>query len=471
MAVHIDALNSALAGLTVAKSRIDTISRNVANASTEGYSRKLQGQDTTEQGFVLVGPITRAVDQTSQQLLNQSTSNLNRLTAIVNSLSQLEAVLGSPDQNTGLSAALTGLQNAFQTLSASPQKNSVYDSAIAAADAVAHSFNTLWKAAETQRTDADSQINQTVTKVNEILAQIDDTNKAILSGNAGETTDLEDHRDQLVSQLSGIMDISVFSKPDGSVQIFTTGGQTLLAESVHPLDPNKIGGVQVQPPVGPVAVLTNGTLGGLLAIRDQTMPAVESQLDDQARALTLELNNIGTNLFNDGGSVPFALAPAPNPPAPGQPLVPANPLQVAGYAGRMAVSTAIRNAPTTLRDGTSPTPLQPGDTTFLDQVNALFERTDVAFNSATGLPALGKITGVATDWVAQRGTDRAAAQNALTNETSINQIFSDKVSQASGVNVDDEMAQLIVMQGAYAANAKVVTTTTTLLNTLLNTIQ
>src|SRR5206468_1573049 len=158
---------------------------------------------------------------------------------------------------------------------------------------------------------------------------------------------------------------------------------------VQPIDPTKIGAQQAPAPVGPVIVIKNGSLGGLLAIRDQTMPTIESQLDDQARAITLEFNNIGIDLFNDGGSVAFPPAPPPNPVAPGQPLLPLAPAQVVGFAKRIAVNLAVANAPTTIRDGNSPVPLQPGDTSFIDQVTALFERTDVAFDATTGLPAQG----------------------------------------------------------------------------------
>jgi flagellar hook-associated protein 1 len=471
MSVTIDALTSAAAGLQAANARINTLSRNIANASTDGYSRKVQQQTTSDQGIVVEGPIQRTVDAVAKQLLNQSTASENLLSTTSNALSQLEATFGSPDQNTGLSAALTGLQNAFQTLAVNPQKDSVYDSTVSAAQTVASTFNTLWNAAETQRTNANTQIATTVTQVNQILSQLADTNSSIQAAGGGDTTDLLDHRDQLVSQLSGLLGITTSQAPDGTVSVYTTSGHALLDATVHPLDPAQIGGTQVAPPAGPVTVITTGTLGGLLQTRDQTMPQYQSQLDDMARATSLEFSNIGINLFNDGGNVAFSLAPAPNPPTAGQPLVAATPTQVTGFAGRIAVNSAIVNNPASIRDGNSPTPLDPADTTFIDQATALFERTNVAFNSSVGLPANGSFADVATGFVTQVASASATAKNALTQEQSINQIYSTAVSQASGVNVDDEMSQLIVLQNAYSANARVISTTQALFTSLLGALQ
>jgi flagellar hook-associated protein 1 FlgK len=144
---------------------------------------------------------------------------------------------------------------------------------------------------------------------------------------------------------------------------------------------------------------------------------------------------------------------------------------VTGFAGRIAVNSAIVNNPSSIRDGNSPTPLDPSDTTFIDQATALFERTDVAFNSSTGLPANGSFGDVTTGFVTQVSNAAATAKDALTQEQSINQIYSTAVSQASGVNVDDEMSQLIVLQNAYSANARVISTTQALFSALLTALQ
>src|SRR5262249_35261479 len=123
-----------------------------------------------------------------------------------------------------------------------------------------------------------------------------------------------------------------------------------------------------------------------------------------------------------------------------------------------------------LRDGNSPTPLAPGDTTNIDNALALFNRQNVAFTGSTGLPASGSIVQVTTDFIAAQSALRKNAQNSLDNEKALQQTIQNKISAQSGVNVDDEVAQLAVLQNTYSANARVLQTTQDLFNTLFNAI-
>lgn len=451
-----DALTNALAGLTVAKTRIDTISRNVSNASTEGYSRKVQGQSVTSQGIVQPGIVRRAVDDALTRSVRQSLGDTNRLDVTVDMLSQIEAQFGLPDENDALSAALTKLQTAFHDLSVSPQKDAAYGSAVTAADTVARTFRNLYQAAEAVRQNATDQIAAGVATVNDTLQQIARINTAIVAGHGTDVSDLEDERDRLLGTLSGLMDVTTFKKSNGAVAVYTTNGLPLVDATAQTIDPTAIAAQPSQPPAPPVTVIKNGTLGGLLTMRDTTMPKFEAQLDDMARALTVEFKGVGVELFNDGGSTTFA--------------VPVDPVQLAGYAARIDVNDTIRATPSKIRDGNSATPLDPGDTTFIDGVVNLFNRTDVAFTASTGLPPTGGLVQAATDFVAAHSNDRATADSQLQHETTLQQIFKDKLSKVSGVSTDDEMAQLIQFQQAYAANAKVVATVGQLLQSLFQAV-
>ena len=111
--------------------------------------------------------------------------------------------------------------------------------------------------------------------------------------------------------------------------------------------------------------------------------------------------------------------------------------------------------------------LAPGDTTFIDRAIALFNRINVPFTAA-GLPASGNIAQVATDFIASQSAQRATAEDALTSEQTLTQTLQSKLSADSGVNVDDEVAQLSVLQNAYAANARVLQTGNDMFTTLFN---
>jgi flagellar hook-associated protein 1 FlgK len=136
----------------------------------------------------------------------------------------------------------------------------------------------------------------------------------------------------------------------------------------------------------------SGTIGGLLGLQVTTLPAVQAQLDDIARALTVEFNAINVPIFYEPSVMPF------------------NPANVSGYAGSIAVNPTVTAS--VIHDGAVPATnlvsgpaLATGDTTFIDSAIALFNRTNVAF-TAPGLPASGSIAQVATNFIAGQSAMR-----------------------------------------------------------------
>lgn len=465
-----DALNLSLAGLDVTKARIDTLSRNISNAQTPGYSEKTQTQTTGALGQVMLGPVTRNVNQQLQNSLNQTTGTVNQLQVSVNLLSKIETAFGSPGSDSSLSSAITGLQNAFQDLSVNPEQGTLYNSVLDAAKTVALNLNQLSQTISTANSDAGQQIQQSVTTVNQALQSIDALNKQIVAAGVGaDVTDLQDQRDQAISTVSGAMDITTYTKSDGTIAVYTADGKPLVDFSAATISQSGNNIEWNMPPAAPATIrISSGTLGGLQTLQKSTLPGVQSQLDDIARALTVEFNNINIPLFNDGGSSPLL---GSNPALPISPANPVNPTQLTGYAGRIAVNQAVIATPTLIRDGNSPVPLAPGDTMNIDQAVALFNRQNVTFNSATGLPATGSLVQAATSFVSGQSTLRANAQNSLTSEQALQQTLQNQVSAQSGVNIDSEVAQLAVLQNAYSANARVLTTSQNLFTTLFNAVQ
>jgi flagellar hook-associated protein 1 FlgK len=447
------ALGTAVSGLSVTQARINTISRNIANASTEGYSRKIQEQVTGPKGSVFPGRITRAVDEALARSLRESTGNLARFDAVVEFGGLIETNFGSPDENSSIAGTLGKLESALRDAAVSPEKATLYNGVVNAGTEVARSFNRLYDAAEEIKRSAVDRINEAVNDVNTSLERIRQLNLSIVGGTQGlDTTDLQDQRDQEMLKLSEILDFTSFKQANGAVNIYTRQGQVLLDMSVRPISTAMVAAQPSVPPIPGQMLIRGGRLGGLLSVRDEVIPRVETQLDDIARAITVEFDAIGVPLFNDAGTTP---------------LDPLDPLQINGYARRIAVNDVIRATPTLIRDGNSPTPLPPGDSAFVQMAVDIFGRSDVAF-TAPGLPALGGIVQVTTDFVAGTSSERADAESAREYEKALKESFETKISGKIGVNVDQEMTALINLQQAYAANASIIQTTDELLNRLLS---
>jgi flagellar hook-associated protein 1 FlgK len=477
-----NALNLALAGLDVTKARIDTLTRNITNAQTPGYTRKVDVATTGALGQVQLGAVTRSVDDALLQSLRGSTGTQNQLQSTVTLLSQVETAFGTPAASGSLSAQLTNLQTSFQDLSVNPEKSSLLNSVISAGDSVARTLNTLTQTVSQVATNANAQLQQSVTVVNQTLQTISALNNQISTQSTiNDVTDLQDQRDVALNTLSGLMDITTFTRPDGAIAVYTRDGKALAdSASVATVSLGGSSGLLWNSPPSAAAPIRvgSGTIAGILSVQTTTVPAVQSQLDDIARSLTVEFDAIHVPLFSDAGTAPLL---GINPALPISATNAADPVQLAGYAGRITVDQTVRNNPSIIHDGAAGVSgvagpvvagaaLAPGDTSIIDQAVALFSRTNVAFTTTTGLPATGNFIQVASDFVANQSTARANAENALTNEQGVVSAVQDKISAASGVNVDNEVAQLQVLQNAYSANARVMQATTDMYTALINAI-
>jgi flagellar hook-associated protein 1 FlgK len=252
------------------------------------------------------------------------------------------------------------------------------------------------------------------------------------------------------------MDITTFSKPNGEIAVYTADGKPLVDDSAATITTQNSTVMWNMPPSAPAAITVgSGTIGGLQQLQTTTLPGIQSQLDDIARALTVAFNSINVPLFNDGGSNPLL---GSNPALPISVANPVNPLQLNGYSGRIAVNQAIIATPTILRDANSATPLAPGDTTNIDAAVSLFNSNSITFN-APGLPATSSFVQAATEFVSSQSAAQSNAQSQLTSAQSLQTQITAQISATSGVNIDQQVAQLAVLQNAYSANARVLTTT------------
>jgi flagellar hook-associated protein 1 FlgK len=146
-------------------------------------------------------------------------------------------------------------------------------------------------------------------------------------------------------------------------------------------------------------------------------------------------------------------------------------VQSQGFAGRIAVNTAIANDPSLLVSYQAGTPV--GDATrpnfLLDQLT----NSTLTFNPNSGIgtiksPFTSTLGGFLQEVIEHQGD---AANNANTLKQGQDVVLSSlqqRFSDASSVNIDSEMTNLLNLQNAYAANARVMSAVKSMLDTLLN---
>lgn len=450
------ALLAATSGLRAAQTGIDLVSRNVANASTPGYTRKTVPQTPLIVGGegqgVQLGQIERQVNERLQIEVRSGISETASLEVQDDFLSRFELAFGKPGDNTTISAQIQALSDAFRQLATNPDTITTQTTVISKAEFVAGGLNTVADRVQGLRSDADAQIKLSVDEINAKLKAIDDLNTQIAQAKSlGQSTpDLEDRRDQFLDDLSKQIDISYYKRSNGEVWIQTKGGAALLDVAVHPVTfnstpvvtplivyPGGLDGIVVDG-TDITASITGGRLRGLFDLRDTILPQAQLQLDTLAANLTTVLNGQNMELFNDNG-VTF------------------NPLSTTGYANRITVNQVVKNNPWRTRDGTAVAVPNPntGDATIPLAIVNTFENLQV-FPGTTGLGTSFTFEGYASAFVAFQGTQRANTNDAMKNKSVLTESLQTRLSNDSGVNVDRELALMIELQNSYGANAKMV---------------
>jgi flagellar hook-associated protein 1 FlgK len=483
------ALSIASGGLANVQSQLALVSHNVANASTPGYAAEVgtqQSLDADGTGYgVRTGPATRNIDMALQAQVFRQNATVAGLQTRQSALQAIDAVQGTPGQNTDIASLLTNLQNQFSTLLNDPSNQAQQSQVVSSATNLARNINTLSNAYTAQRQAAQDNIVAEVGLLNTTLGTIGNLSSRIVAAKAtGQSTaDFENQRDAAVATLSQLVDVKLLQQPNGDVLVTTAAGLPLPTHSasnqlstsdasmqpaaVYPatIPPIMLGGVDV------TQQLQGGQIGANITLRDTTLPTDQAELDEFSQNMASRFNANGLTLFTD---------PLGNVPAQSAPPVQAN---YVGFAATIQVNPVVQQTPSLVRDGIPQVnPSQyAGFSTIINAVlNVTFGSTPVLGTNTGGLGPAGTLSapysppstlvGLAATMTAAQAQDSASTSNQLSTEQAVQTTLSDKLSSQSGVHMDTEMSNMIALQNAYGANAKVIAAVQAMWTQLLNTV-
>ena len=383
----LSSLDAALTGLRVSQQQISVIANNVANVGTPGFSRKILPQSAQAiQGQsigVISETIIRNVDLNLERNLWTQISAVNYQNIQQSYLQRVEQFHGPPNSELSVAAEVARLKDSFAGLVDSPEDPFFLANTVSQALDTANKINDLSNLITTLRNDAQSEMQTVVVRINDLLVQFSELNKEIKANlNAGRTTALlEDKRDQIVNNLSELIEIDFFKRGDGVLVIQTNGGTELASEYTQqlffdsqPLSPlayypESAAAIYIGDPSGNVSAVDitqaspGGKLGGLLKLRDQDFPRQMAQLDEMAHKLALRFDVQGLRLFTDAiGNVPLDTAPDPTTlPTP-------TPVTYVGFSSQIQVNEAIIADNTLLQRGTTGEISSPGSNAVIRRV-------------------------------------------------------------------------------------------------------
>jgi flagellar hook-associated protein 1 FlgK len=367
------ALNAALSGLRVAQQQLTTVSNNVSNATTPGYTRKILPQTTQVINSTgqIIGvqseTLIRRVDLNLEKELWTQVSGVSGMDVTSAYLDRIEKFHGPTDKEFSIAAEIAQLKDKFAALSDSPSDGFLQQAALEQAKYVATKFNDFSDLVGELRRDAQSDMDLAVDRINDLLGAISTLNAEIKGSIPAERSvaALEDKRDEAVKELAGYMNLTFFSRGDGVLVVQTTTGVQLADErptevffnpggiGASTTYPSGLAGVYVggDPLENPTSVNitttgVGGKLGALIDLRDNTLVRYQAQVDELAHKLALRLESQGLRLFTNGAGV----VPADTPPDPT--VVPPVPVSYVGFASDIQVNAAIVNDINLLQQGT-----------------------------------------------------------------------------------------------------------------------
>jgi flagellar hook-associated protein 1 FlgK len=505
------AFNIARSGLAATQRALAQASQNIANAGTDGSTRKtLENNAVAYSGQPLGVRSAEARRDVDLALLAERDGRGGAAAAAATReslLAGIEAVQGRPEDATSLGNALGGLREALTTLRATPADANLARAALSAAQSVANRMQDAGTAIQAARQQAQDGIATEVGRANDALRQIAAFSQQIRADiSAGRSTaDLEDRRDLAISALSQTLPLRPLRQPDGGMVLMGRNGLSLplplrgediLATDGAVAGPSSYYGPGGSLPgvrIGPLDVtrqILGGRLGEYVALRDQVLPRMQAELDVSAAELAGRMDAQGLRLFTDAsGNIPDRTL---GYVAGGY----------AGFAQAIRVNSAVESNPAALRDGThavsavsgGPTAFSPnpsggpaGFVTLLDRVlDHSLGNTASDGNPWPGFPSgglgpdgsltsaianAGTVEDYATQLVRVHTEARAEATTAKDNATAMQQGITARISKQSGVDSDTEMAALVQLQNAYAANARVMTTAQAMWDALMGAVR
>ncbi|MBJ9260449.1 flagellar hook-associated protein FlgK [Citrobacter amalonaticus] len=444
-----DMINIGYSGANTAQVELNVTAQNTANAMTDGYTRQVavissigasSGSMNSAGNGVQVDSIRRVSNQYQVNQVWYAASDNGYYSTQQEYLTQLETVLS--DENSSLSGGFDNFFAALNEATTSPDDSSLREQVISEAGALSLRINNTLSYVDSQSSEIVSQEQAMISQVNTLTSGIANYNQQIAEAEAnGENAAaLYDARDQMVEQLSGIMDVQVNIDDQGNYDVTLQNGQPLVSgqqSSTIALKTNADGtqsmSLTFAGTTSSMDADTGGSLGALFDYQNQVLTPLSDSINSMASQFADAVNTQLAQGYDLNGN-------------PGQPLFiydannPDGPLTVNPdlSADELAFSSS------------------PDESGNSDNLQALI---DIA-NKPLEIDNLGSVTvGDACSTIIsdigiysqQNQTEAQAASNVYAEAQN-------QQSNVSGVSMDEEAVNLITYQQIYEANLKVIST-------------
>lgn len=454
-------LNTALSSLLSHQIAIQTTEHNVANASTPGYRRQeavmVPGIPYTVpsmRGQVVPGQIGSGVmvdrirqynmeffDDRYRRILGES-KNWDMQT---NVLKQVEASLSETSED-GLVAKLDAFWTGWQGLSDDPTNMSLRADLLERADSLATALRWRYDSLTKIQKDQNLTILERVDEINSLAAQIARLNVEVVTVKAAgnQPNDIIDQRDQMINRLSEISG-AVASIQDNGEAVVSIGGHALvIGATTFKLNAtsSNLSNIYWEADGQPLSV-TRGELAGLFTARDQIIPDTINGLNDLAANLVSTVNTLHSQGYALDGTTTNLNFFDPT----------------ATSAADIRLSSDIVGHPENI--AAAETANSPGDGNLALQISQIRDQAIMSAGKET-------INQYYTRKVAELGIAISHAETYTRDRQAVADSLDQLREAVSGVNLDEEAANLIRYQRAFQAATRMVTVIDEMLDKIIN---
>lgn len=450
--------------------RMNTVSQNIANAETEGYSRRrvhLQSEARTSPGIFMpsayggvigngssIASIERVHDALLSQASWQAESGVGSSQEERRLLGAVEGLL-APGTSSDLSEINSRFFDSWEQLASDPTSTAARQQVLDVAGQLTSRVNGLYDGLSTLEQETTQTLRDGLGETNQLLDRIAELNGQIREADAKGTPDLkaQDDRDKLMKELGSFLPLQVSEDGANGFTVTVQGKAVIQGDVANHLTLDtesadapqvRFEGTSVSFEIGESGA-ADGRVGAWLRTIRQTIPEVRSEIRSYAENLATEINDIHDHATS-GGS--YALAPDGLGGGPGTAqagaLFTASTASDPSFTFELAVTDPAQLA-------TSDTSGETGNSAVARKIADLrggFDSQMTALNASVGR----KLEQAASDEQARS----AVAGNLEAMERG-----------RTGVSLDEEMTKMIENQRAYQASARIIQTTQTMFDTLM----
>jgi flagellar hook-associated protein 1 FlgK len=453
MASSFGSINTALNSLYAQRRGLDVTGQNIANANTEGYTRQsveMQSQtgsitparwaktDGLGTG-VAVSDVQRLRDEYLENRGRAEHGNSAYLTQQSAAFKSIEDTFGEP-ADTSLQASLGDMWNSWNDVANNPKDKAARSALLEQSATVADGLKSAYTSLAGQYGQNRTSLQAYVDDVNTTATAVAQLNDTIVKATATGLTvnELEDRRDLAVMHLAELTGASASKRMNGAMDVFV-GNSTLVSEFTtrslevsggarladQATDPMTLRWADTKTPAG-----AGGTMGAMVDTMTSIIPDIAAALDQVANKLATTVNAAHSAGYSADGSTGLNFFSGTT----------AGTITVAiTDADQVATSSAPNSVDNSVADGLADVGITP-------------DGPDADYQSMIGQ------LGVA----AQASSRRSDIQTNVTEQVDASR------ESVSGVNLDEEMTNLLTYQRGYEAASRVLTTIDSMLDQLIN---